>query len=76
MATDSEPPSLGIPRFEYEILTYIWSLQKEFSIGEKVRPEENPRCHGPGRTLVWVKDCLLRNSIGQEKNQHDQKKIQ
>ena len=57
------------------MLTYIWSIQKEFSMGLKVRPEEDPRCHGPGRAFVWVQDSLLRNSIGQEKNHHDQKKI-
>ena len=61
--------------YQNEILTFIWSIQKEFSMGLKVRHEEDPRCHGPGRTFVWVQDSLLRNSIGQEKNHHDQKKI-
>ena len=58
-----------------ETLTYIWNIQKEFSMGLKVRPEEDLRCHGPGRTFVWVQESLLRNSISQEKNHHDQKKI-
>ena len=57
------------------IPTNVWSLNKELPMRLKIWPEEDTRCHRPGWTLVWVQDSLLRDSIGQKENHHDEKEI-